>query len=124
MIPWFYNNVEYPLSGNVTQDISPSLISGMKGVPEIEHEVVTKVASYGDQLGALMNVVIALAEKHGVYEDSQPDLDKLKMISEGVEAAKIRVKEGLHERAEKALKLLKDVDPAAHKIMIARQAEG
>jgi len=114
MFPFLVNtdNFEYPLSGDVTQDISPAFISAMKGVPEIEWEIVTSVASYGDQLGALTDAVLELARAAGVEGEK---LSKLQEIADGVEAAKKRAKGALKARAEASLRRLEQVDPEAHK---------
>lgn len=122
MIPFLYNNFdnnfEYPLSGNVTQSIAPSFIAELKGVPEIEHEIVTRVSGYGDQLGAMMKVVLALAEAQGVPNSAKKDFEKLEKIAKDIKQAKISVKDDLKARAEHALKNLKDVDPDAYDKLI------
>lgn len=49
-----------PLSGDVTQDIDPSV--HIAGVPEIEAQVVQDVASYGTQLGKVLDALQTLSE--------------------------------------------------------------
>lgn len=46
MFPFIYSpTYEYPLSGDVVQGISP-VFGDIEGIPEVEHEVVTTVASW------------------------------------------------------------------------------
>ena len=46
MFPFVYSpTYEYPLSGDVIQGISPSFSFEMEGIPEVEYEVCTTVAS-------------------------------------------------------------------------------
>lgn len=93
----FSNTYEYPLSGNVMQSISPMLNFEIEGIPEVEHEVVTTVASYGKQLGKLTEAVLVLAKKAGV---SGAEIDAVKALRDGVEAAKGRAAEAARARAE------------------------
>ncbi len=100
MFPFIYSpTFAYPLSGDVVQGISPQFGFEIEGIPEVEHEVVTSVASYGTQLGKLTDAVLALADKVGL---EGPEVDCVREIAAGVEAAKGRVKEAVRERAEKA----------------------
>ena len=100
MFPFFYApTFEYPLSGDVTQGIAPSLSVDLQGIPEVEHEVITSVASYGAQLGKLTEAVLLLAEKAGVEGD---EIAAVRKIADGVEAAKARAAEAARERAERA----------------------
>lgn len=110
MFPFLFNSpiIEYPLSGDVIQDISPSFINAMKGVPEVEWEVVTEVASYGKQLGKLTEAVLALATVAGA---DGKEIDAVREIVEEVAAAKVRVKDKVRARAEQALADLKKIDP-------------
>ena len=99
---------EYPLSGNVTQAISPSF--EIEGVWEIEHEVVTSVASYGKQLGKLTEAVLALADAIDLPPEAQPAITAVREISEGVEEAKTRAVDALRAKAELAAARLAKVD--------------
>ncbi|WP_420013464.1 hypothetical protein [Tateyamaria sp.] len=99
MFPFFFApRFEYPLSGDVTQAIAPSF-GDIEGVPEVEHEVITSVASYGKQLGKLTEAMLAVAEKVGL---EGPEIDDLREISSGVKEAKGRALEAVRARAEKA----------------------
>ncbi len=100
MFPFVYSpTYEYPLSGDVIQGISPSFAFEMEGIPEVEYEVCTTVASYGKQLGKLTEAVLALAEKTGL---KGKEIEAVREIAEGVKAAKIRASEAAEARAAKA----------------------
>lgn len=99
MFPFVYApTYEYPLSGDVTQGISPSFGQEIEGIPEVEYEVITTVASYGTQLGKLTDAVLALAEK---IDLDGPEVTALQEIADGVEEAKHRAREAVKTRAEK-----------------------
>lgn len=99
MFPFFFApKFEYPLSGDVTQAIAPSF-ADIEGVPEVEHEVITSVASYGKQLGKLTEAMLAVAEQVGL---DGPEIAALREISDGVQEAKGRALEAVRARAEKA----------------------
>ena len=101
MFPFVYSpTFEYPLSGDITQGIAP-VFGDIEGIPEVEHEVVTSVASYGKQLGKLTEAVLALAEKAGLEGE---EIDAVREISAGVEAAKGRAASRVRERAEAVAK--------------------
>ncbi len=99
MFPFVYSpTFEYPLSGDITQGIAP-VFGDIEGIPEVEHEVVTSVASYGKQLGKLTEAVLALAEQAGVDAE---EIEAVRQISAGVEAAKLRAAEKVRARAKAA----------------------
>ena len=84
MFPFVYSpTFEYPLSGNVMQTISP-MFGEIEGIPEVEHEVVTTVASYGKQLGKLTEAVLVLAEEAGV---KGAEIDAVRELAVAVDAA-------------------------------------
>jgi len=118
MFPFLVNapTIEYPLSGDITQDISPSFIAAMKGVPEIERKIVTDVASYGDQLGTLTDAVLELAE---LAKFDGAKIRKLSHLSDEIEATKKDVRTALRERAEDALARLQKIDPEEHASLLA-----
>ncbi len=100
MFPFIYSpTYEYPLSGDVVQGISPNFSFEMEGIPEVEYEVCTSVASYGKQLGKLTEAVLALAEKTGL---DGKEIDAVRTIAAGVEEAKLRARDAVALRAEKA----------------------
>lgn len=112
MFPVLINSpfIEWPLSGDVTQDIAPSFFAQMVGVPEIEHRIVTEVAGYGKQLGRITEAVLAIADAEGV---SDPKVEALRALAERIEAEKPKAKEAVRARAEKALEDLRRVDEPA-----------
>lgn len=104
----------FPLSGDVRQDIDPIFGLEIKGVPEIEREVVTSVASYGKQLGKITEALLVLAKA------TKTDLPEIAELAEEVEAAKLRAKDALRARAEEALARLEAVDPEGHARLLGR----
>lgn len=106
--------IRAPFSGNVTQEIAPRVLSpDIQGVPEIEDRVQTEVASYGKQLGKLLEAVQMLAEDAG---KPVPDIDKL---IAGVEVVKKESKADLRANAEAALARLRAVDEAGWRAVLA-----
>mgnify|MGYP001796223321 FL=1 len=98
MFPFtFAPHFEYPLSGNITQSIAPNF-GEIEGVPEVEHEVITSVASYGKQLGKLTEALLLVADKMGVEGQ---EIDDLREIADRVKEAKGRALEAVKARAEK-----------------------
>ena len=113
----FSPNIEYPLSGDVVQDIDPHFGDDIVGVPEIEREIVTRVTSYGDQLGALTDAVLALAHKAGL---ESKEIVEVQRIHDEVKLCKSRVRVALRTRAELALRRLKAADPEAYDEIVGR----
>lgn len=60
--PTFNPTLHWPLSGAVAQDIHPDLLA-KAGNAQTEARVLREVASYGRQIGALSDVILALADK-------------------------------------------------------------
>lgn len=107
MFPFTYApTYQYPLSGDVTQAIAPQFVD-IAGIPEVEWEVVTSEASYGKQLGKLTEAVLALVDKTGL---EGAEVDALREIAAGVEAAKGRALVAVRERAVKAAGDLRRVE--------------
>lgn len=97
MFPWLWfwaPHLQFPLSGNVSQDIDPiaHLFSGSvdpeAGNPRIEQKAF-RVASYGKQLGLLAEVLIAVAE-HSLPAKGKDNeaLQELKRIREAIQKIK------------------------------------
>ena len=108
-----------PFSGDVTQAISPRVMSPeIKGVPEIEDKVQTEVASYGKQLGKILEALQVLAE------EAKISLPKIDEIVEGVEQVKIESRAALKADAEAALARLRKADEAAWRGVIAGADRG
>jgi hypothetical protein len=92
---WFWApQLRLPFSGDVAQDIEPSLdlfFAGIKprsGNRRIEAQAFD-VASYGDQLGVITKLLLELAERQpaDVQAASKP-LDELRKIHARIEAIK------------------------------------
>ena len=91
---WFSPHLQLPLSGNVTQDIEPvaALFQGRgatgRGKPRLEQQAF-HVASYGQQLGLITDVVLALADGR-LQEDAhaQESLGRLRQIAARIELLK------------------------------------
>ncbi len=97
--------IRAPFSGDVTQEITPRFLSpDIKGSPAIEERVQREVASYGKQLGKVLEALQALSEATGT---DLPEIDGL--VAE-IETVKAGAKEGLRAEAEAALARLKAVD--------------
>ena len=113
MFPWLWvwaPHLQLPLSGNVTQDIDPvvGLFNGQtdrgRGDPKIEQRAF-RVASYGQQLGLITDVLVSMADeappKGEVARDS---LKRLKAIQTEIEQAKAEV------HAEEVQRLVRSID--------------
>jgi hypothetical protein len=97
-----------PFSGDVIQDVSPRLFSSeIKGSPAIEAKIQTEVASYGKQLGKVLEALQALSARTGV---PLPEIDDLVA---GVERVKAEAKDDLKAEALAALDRLKKADEGA-----------
>lgn len=96
MFPFVYApTYEYPLSGDVSQGISP-VFGEIAGLPEVEHEVVTTVASYGTQLGVLTDAILALAKKAKMLDAAE--IVALQALADEVADAKIRARDAARAR--------------------------
>ena len=112
-----------PLSGNVNQRItapwfSPSLTVNYAGDPEVEDRVVTEVASYGKQLGWLMQITIALAKQQALPEDT---LRRLEQAYEKIEAIKKSVHRSALDEAKMALDRLEREEPDVYKKLLSER---
>ncbi|MHC9234461.1 hypothetical protein ACX9MO_02350 [Pseudooceanicola sp. 502str34] len=97
-----------PFSGDVTQAISPRFLSDdIAGVPEIEEKIVTEVASYGTQLGKILEALQTLSRATGT---PLPEIDTLQ---QKVTAAKADSREAIRAEAERAMARLRAVDTEA-----------
>jgi hypothetical protein len=116
-----------PLSGAVNQRItapwfSPSLTVNYAGDPAIEDRVVTEVASYGTQLGWLNEIVLALANKQPVPQDT---LNSLAKAVQDIEAIKKQVQPSALDAANNALDQLQRQDADGYASLLRkRQPEG
>ena len=103
-----------PFSGDVTQEIVPRFFSPeLKGIPQIEHRVQTEVASYGKQLGKVLEALQAVS---AATKTPLPEIDALVA---GVEAVKADSRAAIRADAEAALARLKAVDESGWKAVVA-----
>jgi len=94
-----------PFSGDVTQEITPRILSpDIQGSPAIEERVQREVASYGKQLGKVLEALQVLAA------EAKVDLPEIDALVADVEAVKADAKEALRADAVAALERLKAVD--------------
>jgi len=114
-----------PLSGDVNQRItapwfSPSLTVNYAGDPQVEDQVVTEVASYGRQLGWLMEITIALAKHQAPPEET---LRRLEQASAKIEAIKRSVHRSALDEAQAALDRLEHDEPEAYKKLLGERRQ-
>lgn len=110
MLPWlwiFAPQMYGPLSGPVTQDLSPDVFfRGIKpgaGVPDIERRVFEQ-ASYGKQLGWLMDVLVDAIDPSTLRSpEARSALAKLEKLRARVERIKTEHRE---DQVEAAIALL------------------
>ncbi len=114
-LPWFTPFAKLPLSGNLSQAISPltnwfspTIEFDIAGDRQIEADVVANVASYGKQLGVLSNAILALAHGH-----SSPAIKRLRELAAQVEECKRKHHGSLEETARRGLEALKKADREA-----------
>jgi hypothetical protein len=108
LTPFWSPTFRAPFSGDVRQEIVPRFFSPeIKGSPEIERRIETEVASYGKQLGKVLEALQELAARTGA---ALPEIDAL---VEGVERVKSESKDALLADAERALSRLKAADGTA-----------
>jgi hypothetical protein len=111
-LPWVWPFMKLPLSGDVTQDISPvtswfptNIDIDVVGDRAIEAEIAGNIATNGKQLGRLTDAVLALAGKEGY--DQNDAIEQLQEIADEVEEVK---KRRYRQRAKEALEKLKAED--------------
>lgn len=138
MFPWLWfwaPHVEFPLSGNVMQDIEPNthwFFAGIK--PQAGHAQVEErafnVATYGHQLGLITEVLLDVAQKTlPVGTESAKALAELQRVQAEIEQIKVaeyaaeidtlqaQVEQVLRSGGRRAEKLLAQLQP-----VLARQA--
>jgi hypothetical protein len=115
---WPSFNITLP-AGDVTQQISPSLISmnsmNYEGVPAIERDVVTKVASFGKQIGIISEALVELVDGG----DGSKVARLRKLVAE-VEELKAQNRREVERSAEEAMSRLRELDTALYKDLLAR----
>jgi hypothetical protein len=110
MFPWLWiyaPQISWPLSGAVTEAISTdAFFRGIKpgaGVPAVEQQVFEQ-ASYGKQLGWLMDVLVAAVDEATLPSpEARAALVSLKQLRSKVERIKSEHRE---DRADAAIALL------------------
>jgi hypothetical protein len=110
MFPWLWISapqISWPLSGAVTQDLTPeAFFRGIKpgaGVPDVEQQVFEQ-ASYGKQLGWLMDVLVEAVDPATLRApEAQAALVSLKKLRAKVERIK---SEHRQDRLDDAIALL------------------
>jgi hypothetical protein len=117
--PWPFFNFTLP-QGDVNQDIWPSLFStkyeiNYEGVPSIERDVVTKVASFGKQIGIISDAVLELA--NGGPGENVARLRQLVARVEEIKAQNMREAE---RSAEEAMDRLRELDPSRYNQLLSR----
>src|SRR3954447_16171180 len=116
-----------PLSGDVSQDIQTSLVRSagdqlgfininttQSANPELERRIVTEVASYGRQLGRILDAVAVLIRRSGpenLSEDERRALDDFEALRTEIEAAKANFTAGNVDRLVADIRALAQ-DPA------------
>ena len=117
-LPWFPFTFNFP-SGDVDLGgiLSPRIDVTYAGSPAIERDVVENVASFGNQLGTLIDAVVELAG-----DARSEKLDDLRELQKEVDEIKARHKLGLKREAEKAVERLAELDEPALKALLRRYA--
>lgn len=120
--PWFWWNIHFPFSGDVTQDISPETVWDLPfsgpymGNRELERKILADGAGYGEQLKLILNALSLLLEKQNL-RGTEAGKELLAMKAK-IEA----VKEGYHknaaDHARDALKKLQEKDAKAYAALV------
>ena len=106
---WQFPFANYDQTINpITTWFSPQYSLHIKGDAAIEAEIQSQVASFGSQLGTLIDAVLELAS-----EQSGEKLDCLRGLQRDVEAVKIRHGQERCKKLRDDLSALKSEDPAA-----------
>lgn len=134
MFPWltYWSPVfRFPYSGAVNQNIQPQTdwfvgnVTPGAGVADIEREVVLRKASYGRQLAALMEAVLAVAnelsEKDGAAEPAA--VGKLRGLQTEIESIKRQVRSEHAVGAREALDRLAESDPESLADLLAQYSQ-
>jgi hypothetical protein len=100
--------IRAPFSGDVTQEITPRLFSpDIKGVAEVETRVQAEVASYGKQLGKVLEALQVLSAQ------TKTPLPEIDALVDDIDAVKARFATAYRSEAEAALDKLKALDETA-----------
>lgn len=113
---WSFNPiVHWPLSGSVTQDISPTLLFRARDA-EVETRVLREVSSYGRQIGKLSEVLLAIVKvipKDALDEPTRKTVAQLQVWATNIERIKKdeKVLPGSREEAKELMEKLKALYP-------------
>ncbi len=114
-----------PLSGDVTQAIDASFIrltTTSAGNPELERQIVEQVASYGRQLGRVLDaldVLIRQTEDADLASGDRQTLDALLSLRGDIEAAKEQAAASRVDRLVADIRALRR-DPEANSPALSR----
>lgn len=116
---WFRS----PLSGDVFQNIAPDYSStDIAGNIEIERRITREVASYGNQLGTILDALKVLAKD---ADRDDPAIAELFRLIDAVDAVKRAEGQSAGDRARDALDSLRKTDRAAYAALVrGLRAEG
>jgi hypothetical protein len=132
---WGALGLRAPLSGDVTQAIDTSLVRGIgdqlgfininatqAGDPALERRIVQEVASYGRQLGRLLDAVDVLIRhdtRGKLARDDQRALDELQALRAEINDAKERSAADQVDRLVSQIRALRG-DPEANRAALRR----
>ena len=135
---WRTFGLRAPLSGDVTQAIDTSLVRGIgdqlgfinintsqAGDPALERRIVEEVASYGRQLGRLLDAVDVLIRRDTpgkLTRGDQRALDELQALRAEIDATKQRSAAGQVDRLVAEIRALRR-DPEANRAALRRIEE-
>jgi hypothetical protein len=132
---WGALGLRGPFSGDVTQAIDTSLVRGVgnqlgfinidttaTGDPALERRIVEEVASYGRQLGRVLDAVDVLIRsdtRGALAPDDQRAIDELQSMRAEIEATKQRAAADDVDRLVSQIRALRS-DPAANRAALGR----
>jgi hypothetical protein len=123
LLTWWDAFAELPWSGDVSQVISPRtnwsmLEVNFAGDRRIEADLVSNVASYGKQLGALTKAVLELAD-----DAKGPAVTRLRELAAQIEERKREHRKNLEEDLRRSLDEVQKTDPAMLERVLSRYAK-
>lgn len=120
MFPWYWMwlpQIHFPLSGSVMQDNGPDIstffgaIRPEAGIGTIEKEVF-EVASYGRQLGLILDVLLPLAGATAPDpEKAGKSLEDLQKVYKRIEEVKLEKRADMEKAAISLLSRIEKIDP-------------
>lgn len=117
--PW-PTEIRFPGHEGASQEMAPSVgwqvpaVVSYAGDREVEDRVVSEVASFGKQLGILIDALLEVA-------DDRPgsSVERLRLLANRVETVKQRYHRALEDKAEEAFAALLKADPIAAERLVA-----